>query len=95
MRNWGNIRDVSSRAHGDDGNLNSDEIRASVLVVDLKSHDDVVSNDLSNDNSSSLVEGSSRGQEMSIESDIVNKDSSCSNNVDDNSSIGNSEESSR
>lgn len=76
----------------DDWNLNNCKIRASVLVVDLESHDDIACNNLSNDNSSGLIEGSSRSQKVGIELDVSNEDSSASDYVYNNSSVGDLEE---
>lgn len=80
---------------GNNRDLNDGQLGASVLVIDLKSHDDIVSDDLSNDNSTSLVEGSLRGQKVSSQSDVSDVNGSRSDNVDDGSSVGDGEEISR
>jgi len=64
-------------------------------VIDLKSHDDVVSDNLSNDNSTSLVKSSLRSQKVSSQSNVGDVNGSRSDNVDDDSSVGDGEEISR
>jgi len=73
------------------GEGDSSIIRASVLLVDLKRSDDVSSDNLSNNNSRGLVEGSLGCQDVSSDFSVLDVDGSLSDDVVNNSS-GNSRE---
>jgi len=69
------------------GQVNSSGVGAGVLLVDLERHRDISSNDLSDDNSSGLVDGVIRSQDVSADRGIGDRDSSSrSENVVNNSS---------
>jgi len=77
------------------GKSDSSIIRASVLLVDLKRSNDVSSNNLSDNNSRGLVDGSLWCQDVSRDFSVGNVDGSGSENVVNNSSGNGRERSSR
>lgn len=78
---------VVSSLLGEDRVLDDSSIRAGVLSVDLKRHGDVSGDDLSDDNSTSLVQGVEGSKDGSMDSGLIDRDdSSRSKNVVDDGS---------